>query len=89
MSPMFVPGPVDVASEVLQQQTKPILELNMRHDMVKALETAKIEGHAVDVADIAALLLDQAHILDGELPSDPTSFARRLNAYVVRATKHP
>ncbi len=66
---------------------KPILELNMRHDMVKALGAAKTAGHGEDVADIAALLLDQAHILDGEVPEDPAAFARRLNAYVVRATR--
>ena len=66
---------------------KPILELNMRHDMVKALAAANGAGQQHDVADIAALLLDQAHILDGELPADPAAFARRLNAYVVRATK--
>jgi molecular chaperone HtpG len=66
---------------------KPILELNMRHDMVKALGAAKRAGHANDVTDIANLLLDQAHILDGEVPADPSAFARRLNAYVVRATR--
>jgi molecular chaperone HtpG len=66
---------------------RPILELNMRHDMVKALGTAQGAGKAEEVADIAALLLDEAHILDGELPADPAGFARRLNAYVVRATR--
>jgi molecular chaperone HtpG len=66
---------------------KPILELNMRHDMVKALAAAKAADRKDELSDIASLLLDQAHILDGEVPADPAAFARRLNTYVVRATK--
>lgn len=64
---------------------KPILELNMKHAMVRALGAAKKEDRAQDVDDLANLLLDQACILDGEIPSDPAAFARRLNGYVVRA----
>ncbi|KAF0098258.1 MAG: molecular chaperone HtpG [Rhodospirillaceae bacterium] len=64
---------------------KPILELNMKHAMVRALGAAKKEDRAQDVEDLANLLLDQACILDGEIPSDPAAFARRLNGYVVRA----
>ena len=66
---------------------KPILELNMGHDLVKALAAALGQKREADVADIAALLLDQAHILDGEVPADPASFARRLNALVVRGLR--
>lgn len=64
---------------------KPILELNMKHAMVKALGVAKKEDRTQDVDDLANLLLDEACILDGEIPSDPAAFARRLNGYVVRA----
>ncbi len=63
---------------------KPILELNMGHDLVRALGTAQKAGRGEDVLDLASLLLDQAHILDGEIPLDPAAFARRLNAFVVR-----
>jgi len=66
---------------------KPILELNMRHDLVKALNAARGAARQEEVADIAALLLDQAHILDGEVPADPAAFARRLNAFVVRGLR--
>ena len=66
---------------------KPILELNMGHDLVKALATAAAEKRDSDVSDIAALLLDQAHILDGEVPADPAAFAKRLNALVVRGLR--
>ena len=65
--------------------SKPVLELNMKHAMVRALGTAKKEDRAQDVDDLANLLLDEACILDGEIPSDPAAFARRLNAYVVKA----
>ncbi len=63
---------------------KPILELNMRHALVRAVGAARAGGRAEEAADIAHLLLDQAHILDGEVPADPAAFARRLNALVVR-----
>lgn len=66
---------------------KPILELNMKHAMVKALGAAKKQDRAQDVDDLANLLLDEACILDGEIPSDPAAFARRLNDYVVRALR--
>ncbi len=63
---------------------KPILELNMRHPLVKALGQAQTQGRNDDVADLSALLFDQAQILDGEVPSDPAAFAARLNRLVVR-----
>jgi molecular chaperone HtpG len=64
--------------------TKPILEINMRHALVKALSAAKAHGRGVDVDDISRLLFDQAQILDGEVPDDPAAFAQRLNRLVVR-----
>jgi molecular chaperone HtpG len=59
--------------------TKPVLEINMRHPLVAAVATS---GDAA--ADLSLLLLEQAQILDGELPEDPTAFASRLNAMVLR-----
>ena len=59
--------------------TKPVLEINMRHPLVAAIATA---GDAA--ADLSLLLLEQAQILDGELPDDPAGFAGRLNALVLR-----
>jgi molecular chaperone HtpG len=63
---------------------KPILELNLRHALVQAVAQARAEQRTDEVSDIAALLLDQAYILDGEVPEDPAAFARRLNLFVVR-----
>jgi molecular chaperone HtpG len=64
--------------------TRPILELNMRHPLIKVLSQAKTEARNDDVTDLSALLLDQAQILDGEVPDDPAAFANRLNRLVVR-----
>jgi molecular chaperone HtpG len=63
---------------------KPILELNMRHALVRALGLATAQSRADDAADLSALLLDQAQILDGEVPADPAAFAARLNRLIVR-----
>jgi len=68
---------------------KPILELNMRHPLVKALAQAKVAAFDDDVADLSALLLEQAQILDGEVPNDPAAFAARLNRLVVRGLPMP
>ncbi len=63
---------------------KPILELNMRHALVKALARAKGEEREADIADLAALLFDEARILDGEVPDDPAAFTARLNRLIMR-----
>ncbi len=63
---------------------KPILELNMRHPLLKILSQAKEAARDEDFADIALLLFEQAQILDGEVPNDPAQFAARLNRLVVR-----
>jgi molecular chaperone HtpG len=59
--------------------TKPILEINMRHPLVVAITEAKDAA-----ADLSFLLLEQAQILDGELPEDPAAFANRLNQLVLK-----
>ena len=58
--------------------SKPVLEINLRHPLVVAIPNAG--GNA---ADLSFLLLEQAQILDGELPDDPAAFAGRLNRLVV------
>jgi len=35
---------------------------------------------------LSLLLLEQAQILDGELPEDPAAFASRLNRLVLRGS---
>jgi molecular chaperone HtpG len=58
--------------------SKPILEINMRHPLVAAIAEAKDAA-----ADLSFLLLEQAQILDGDLPEDPAAFASRLNRLVL------
>jgi molecular chaperone HtpG len=60
---------------------KPILEINIRHPLVAA-----ISGTSDIAADLSFLLLEQAQILDGELPEDPAAFASRLNRLVLRGS---
>jgi molecular chaperone HtpG len=62
--------------------SKPILEINMRHPLVAAITEAKDAA-----ADLSFLLLEQAQILDGELPEDPAAFASRLNRLVLHGIR--
>src|SRR6476660_6310645 len=63
-------------------KTKPILEINLRHPLVAAIAKAKAGSATTD--DLSLLLLEQAQILDGELPEDPAAFAARLNRLVLQ-----
>jgi molecular chaperone HtpG len=80
-------GPDRELERMLSQQnrgsrTKPILEINLQHPLVAAL--AKAEAGSATTNDLSLLLLEQAHILDGELPEDPAAFAARLNRLVLQ-----
>jgi molecular chaperone HtpG len=68
---------------------KPILEINTRHPLVKAISDAKLGAREADVADISEVLFDQALILDGEVPIDPAAFAKRINRLLVRGLGSP
>jgi molecular chaperone HtpG len=59
----------------------PVLEVNPRHKVIEAL--ARDAGNADRVAEAAALLLDLARVQDGDLPSDPAGFARRVTALMA------
>ena len=72
----------------LQQGMLRVLELNPDHAIIKKLaERAKGGAAASDelLKDAAHLLLDQARIADGEVPSDPAAFARRLGSVMENA----
>ncbi len=69
-------------------RTTRILELNPTHSILQKLaQRAKGEQAASDplLQDAAHLLLDQAKIADGEAPSDPAEFVRRLSAVFDKA----
>lgn len=72
----------------LQNGTPRVLELNPKHAIVKKLaERVATEGTVVDelLKDAAHLLLDQARIADGEVPTDPIEFGRRLSSVMTSA----
>lgn len=72
----------------LQHGMPRVLELNPDHKIIlKLAERAKGSEAASDhlLKDAAHLLLDQARIADGEVPSDPAAFARRLGAVMESA----
>jgi len=62
---------------------KPVLEINPRHDLIVALANL---GDAEQTLgeDAAHLLLDEARILDGELPADAKAFSQRLARVIQR-----
>ena len=65
-----------------------VLELNPSHAIIgKLADRAKAENASGDdlLRDAAHLLLDQARIVDGETPTDPPEFARRLGNVLTRA----
>jgi len=80
-------GPDRELERILSQQargarSKPILEINLRHPLVAAVARARSDAKTAD--DLSLLLLEQAQILDGELPEDPAAFAARLNRLVLQ-----
>ena len=56
-------------------ETKPILEINIGHALVKRLEGEEGERFG----EIAHLLFDQAVLLDGGQLNDPAGFVKRMN----------
>ena len=63
-------------------QTKPVLEINPDHALIK-----KIEGMNNDDAafkDAAALLFDQAKIIQGEPVKDAAGFAKRVSDFMLK-----
>ena len=61
-------------------ESKPILEVNPAHPLVKRLESE--EGERFD--QLGNLLLDQAVLLDGGTLGDPAGFVRRVNDLLFR-----
>jgi molecular chaperone HtpG len=61
----------------LNSASKPILEVNPRHQLVVALAGLG-EGDQTLKEDAAHLLLDEARVLEGDRPADARSFSERL-----------
>jgi molecular chaperone HtpG len=58
-------------------ESKPILEVNAQHPLVKKLES----GEHFD--DLAHILFDQALLAEGGMPGDPAAYVRRVNALLA------
>ena len=67
----------------LGSAAKPVLELNPQHELIVALASLGEDEQALR-EDAAHLLLDEARILDGELPADPRAFSQRLARVMQR-----
>jgi molecular chaperone HtpG len=61
-----------------------ILELNAKHALIKKLAvSAKKNGTSAALEDAALLLLDQAHIVEGDPVADPVAFSKRMADFMA------
>lgn len=64
----------------------PVLEINPNNPLIIALSAiADAGGRSISLADAAQLLLDQAHVLEGEPVADPSGFAQRMTRVMTKA----
>jgi molecular chaperone HtpG len=69
----------------IDESIKRILEINPRHQLIKALaDLVGAESASARLTDAAWLLLDQARILEGEQLPDPAAFSRRFSEAMAR-----
>lgn len=69
----------------LDRLSKPILEVNGRHELIRRMAAmARDPAAEQDLAELAQLLLDQARIVQGETIPDPGGFARRMSAFLAK-----
>lgn len=65
-------------------KSKPVLEINADHALIKKLETLTASNDGA-LDDAASLLLDQARIIQGEPLKDASDFARRMSIFMEKA----
>ncbi len=58
--------------------SKPVLEINTEHALVKRLNT-----DGVHFNDLAHIMFDQALLAEGGMPDDPAAYVKRVNALLV------
>lgn len=59
-------------------ESKPILEINPEHPLVKKLEASK------QFDDLAHVIFDQAVIAEGGLPENPAEYVKRINSLLLK-----
>ncbi len=62
-------------------EVKPILEINGDHALVAKIQASEDEAF---IADVSAILLDQALLVEGSEIKDPADFVKRLNRLLSR-----
>lgn len=62
-------------------ESKPILEINPGHPLVKMLDAEPDEDR---FADLGTILFDQAHLAEGGQLDDPAAYVARLNSLLVQ-----
>lgn len=62
-------------------ETKPVLEINAEHPLVKKLEG--MDANTPQFNDLAHVVFDQALLAEGGLPEDPAAYVRRVNALLI------
>jgi len=61
----------------------PILEINLRHPLIRALAAMQEAGKPIE--DPARTLLDLARIRDGDSPADPAAFVQHVTSSLARS----
>lgn len=70
----------------LSETPKSVLEINPAHALVSSLADRMASGRDQDLLEDAAwLILDEARIMEGELPTDAAAFASRLSRVMQKA----
>ncbi|OTG97635.1 molecular chaperone HtpG [Acinetobacter sp. ANC 4654] len=59
-------------------ESKPTLEINPEHPLVKKLESSN------QFDDLAHVIFDQAVIAEGGLPDDPAAYVKRINSLLLK-----
>jgi len=66
--------------------SKPILEMNVTHSLVKYLDNEK---DAERFSELATLLYEQAALVEGDRIGNPIDYVQRLNRLLIRLTGTP
>ena len=65
-----------------------VMEINAENPLIKALAAEATKDGSVDaLKDASQMLLDQAKIMEGDLPDDPVAFAARLSSIMTNSFK--
>jgi molecular chaperone HtpG len=59
-------------------ETKPVLEINTEHALVK-----RLNSDGVHFNDLAHIVFDQAMLAEGGMPDDPAAYVKRVNALLA------